>query len=589
MTKKSLKGLLRWLLPSIVILVTIWSCENPSGTPYPNTAPDTRLANVPANDTIAQYIRQGVIPEQTLFWVGDDPDGFIVAYRYRWTDFHQTGPETTQRSTILNLTGISGSALDTLIQVYPSAGSVARIYNFFATVDPVNRALIDAIDDSLGTGRYFAVPYSTGPVAGDSVKGVNSIQIEAPNKGIFIFNSPADSNLHRFEVSAIDNNDVEDPTPATVFFWTLRSPGLIVSYLTGPSLTTPSAFVLHCATERNPGLLFTFRAIDPSTSQRDYSWVVDDTVDQSRWSPWSSTASARLTAANFLETGSDTHTIFLRGRNRWGVISATVARQFRASVPAIDNPGWPRRTLLILNDRHTGVGAVDTSLVKAFFLEVLDSLGKRDSVDVWTVTSSNGYTFPSRQIMGSYTNVVLSAEVFISIFNGGLWQIAGDKIGRLQEYLNAGGKLIYSGTPSIQAMIPTYNNWSTTFLHTQPGASPRNNNLDFVGSVGRLGYPLIRLDSTKVPADSLYAIRGISLSYPRGFGETIGFFDSAVNSPFFEGEPLGIRYVAPPAEPGCRQTYSIVHFGFPLYFAKKSDVIQAMRKAFVDINENSIP
>ena len=41
----------------------IWSCKEPPGGPHGNTPPDTRLANVPVNDTIALYIRNGAIPE----------------------------------------------------------------------------------------------------------------------------------------------------------------------------------------------------------------------------------------------------------------------------------------------------------------------------------------------------------------------------------------------------------------------------------------------------------------------------------------------------------------------------------------------
>ncbi len=577
----------RTLTVSIVLVLgmVLWSCENPNTPPYPNTPPETRLANVPADDTIGIYISQGTIPEQTLFWVGDDGDGFIVAYKYRWLNYHSTGPESTQWNTILNLTSMSGFPLDTLIQVSPSAASIARIYNYFSTLNANDNTLLNRLDDSLASGHYFAVPYPTGPVPGDSVKGADPIQIEAPNKGNFIFNSPADSNLHRFEVKSVDNVDVEDPTPAHVSFWTLPSPGLIVRFTTGPTPSQGAFLVLRCATEKNPGLRFTFGAIDPSTFQRDYSWSIDDTL---HWSPWSRDAFATITAGYFQVTGSDTHTIYMRGRNRWGVISPIVSQRFRAQVPAIDDPAWPHRTLFINNTRYTGVGGVDSLQSMGFYREVLDSCGKSDSMDVWLVRSgSTG--FPSRVQLATYTSIVVAADVRISTFNGAaVFQISGDRRGRLQDYLNAGGKMIFSGSPDIRFMISGYDAWATNYLHYQDNGF-MNTTLDFGGSIGRLGYPDIRLDSTKVTGDSLYAIRMISIGYPRGFGETISLFNSISDHPAFENQPLGVRYKGPFISPECRSIYSVVHFAIPLYFANKSDVIQSMKKAFIDINENSIP
>ncbi|GEM_PF-6913894 len=572
-------------IASILLLgLVLWSCENPSSSPNPNMLPETRLANVPADDTIGVYIGQGTIPEQTLFWVGDDQDGFIVGYRYRWFNLHQQGPESTQWNTILNLASMSGFPLDTLIQVSPTAASVARIYRYFSTLNPDDISLLEQLDDSLASGHYFAVPYPTGPVPGDSVRGADPIQIEAPNKGNFIFNSPADSNLHRFEVKAIDNSDVEDPTPAAVSFWTLPSPGLIVRFAGQPGVST-AALILRCATEKNPGLRFTFAAIDPSTFQRDYSWSVDDTL---HWSPWSRDAFATVTAAYLQPTGSDTHSIYLQGRNRWGVVSPIVSTRFRAQVPAIDDPAWPHRTLFINSTRYTGAGNVDSLLSMSFYTEVLDSCGKRDSLDTWLVRAGAA-GFPSRVQLGTYTSVVVAADVRISTFNGAaVFQINGDRRTRLQDYLNAGGKLIYSGSPDIGFMISGYAGWAVNYLHYL-NAGVVNTGLDFGGSIGTEGYPNIRLDSTKVTADSSYAIRMISIGYPRGFGETISLFNSISNNPGFENQPMGIRYKGPFISPECRSIYSIVHFAFPLYFANKSDVIQAMKQAFVDVNENSIP
>ena len=110
---------------------------------------------------------------------------------------------------------------------------------------------------------------------------------------------------------------------------------------------------------------------------------------------------------------------------------------------------------------------------------------------------------------------------------------------------------------------------------------------NFVGGTGRLGYPDISLDSLKVPPDSL-GLRYISTHWPRGFGVTILEWRHRTGSPLYEGIPLGIRYNGSPADPGpfCRETFSVVYFGFPMYYAQKSQAIQAMRKAIQDIHLN---
>ncbi|MFN0157356.1 MAG: hypothetical protein ACKVRP_04700 [Bacteroidota bacterium] len=584
----SLKKLAGFGISALVASLILLSCENPSGEPYPNSLPDTRLANAPANDTTAQYILQGAIPEQTLYWVGDDPDGFLVAFKFRWIDYHNAGPDSTPWVTLLNLTNLSGTPLDTLILVSPTAGSLFRVYNFFATIDPAERALIDAIVDSLVTGRMFAVPYPNGPVLGDSVQGADPVQVEAPTKANFIFNSPADSNQHRFEVKAVDNSDAEDPTPAFVHFWTLRSPGPILFQPTGPSTGT-APFILTCPTERLPGLTFGFSGLDPSTDERVYSWSIDDTI---HWSEWSSIPSALVSGSDFQQTGSDTHTIFVRARNRWGVLSQIVSRRFRARIPNLDLPGWPRRTLFINNTRSTGAGGIDSNSVNNFYREVLDSLGKRDSMDVWTL-QGRGFAWPGPDVIQNYSSILISAEQWVTVFIGGSWRFdAGDQA-QVQAYLSIGGKLIWSGTPNIQNMILGYDNWSVLVFHvasTSQVPFAQNTALDFIGVSGANGYPAIELDTTKVRADSGYAIRNIALCYPSGFGQTTSYFVSKSGNPFFDDNPVGIRYLAPPpTSPGCRQMFSVVHMGFPLYFAKKSHVIQSLKKAYSDLNESSIP
>jgi hypothetical protein len=570
-----------FVLVALTLSLTIFSgCKFPTGAVLPNTPPDTRLANSPTDDTTAQYIRLGGIPEKTLFWVGDDPDGFIIAYRYRWITTYRGGSGTTAWNTVLNLTSLRGILLDPLILVHGEPTSYYRIYNFLATFGPDDETIRESIVDSLKTGRPFAVPYHAGIVPGDSLRGANPLNLEAPTKGTFIFSSHADSNMHRFEVVSVDNNDAVDPTPAVVHFWTLRSPSP-TAVITG--IPAGLRYIIRYPTRRSPGLTFTFAGIDPSTNERDYSWSVDDTL---HWSEWNRQASAVVDASYLQHDTSDTHRIFLRVRNRWGVVSPIVSSTFLARVPPIDDPSYPRRTLIINNCKITGPGSVDSNAVKQFYASIMDSLGMGGRYTIWTTGTPHpplsNYAFPSRDTMMTYTSILI-------VFDQATAAIGADaqrrldisKQDTLSEYLNVGGKLIWSGTPSISVAIADYGSWANLYFHAVPWL--QNSQLDFTGVTGLLGYPNVRLDTLK--ADSGYALSNIATAFPRGFGQAIFLFRSKTPGSQFQNAPVGVRYLAPEPTPPARQTYSVVFLGFPLYYAVRSDAVEVLRKALSDINE----
>jgi hypothetical protein len=593
------------------VSVLILSCESPVREPAGNALPTTRLANIPPNDTIARYIAQGAIPEFSLYWVGDDPDGFVIGYRYRWTTFvHGALFEQKDWTTILNLTTIGGRILDTLIIAHGNVPSVFRIYNFFATLDPAENDLIAGIQDSLATGRPFAVPYKSGVTPGDSVVGASSLTNPTPTHGIFIFDSPIDSNMHRFEVSSIDNNDAVDPNPALVNFWTLKSPSPIMQ-LVAP-IPANNQYVIRYPTEELPGLLFRLNALDASTFDFEFSWAVDDTTG-GRWSPWSESREALVTALHFSPINADTHIFFVRARNRWGGLSQTLQHKFTAIVPEIDDPAWPRRILVINSNRNgTGVrGHPDSAQYNQFYREalnfILGPLGRENQFDVWTcATPKPGFSLgdiPPLSVLGRYTTVIYLLEnrlytippagcqACLPGFGQGFF--SGPKQNLMRGYLRIGGNLVFSGPPEVKTTIqpydsPTSPGWAPERFHVVPESIlpfRQNSNRDFVGAKGVLGYPTIMIDSTKVHADSLGAFRFIALCPPRGFGETISLFDSRTDDPIFENGPLGIRYLAPPPIPPARSTYSVVYFAFPLYFGETASVRAALKKALEDVRE----
>jgi hypothetical protein len=590
------------LMVLVGLSVGLLSCDFPSGEHKRNTPPNARLSNVPADDPIALYIRLGSIPEVTLYWAGDDPDGYVTAFRFWWTDSSRAGVFSRDTVTLLNLTTIAGSTLDTLIRVHGTPNSIFRMYNFFATLapsDPVDVALRTRIQDSLATGRAFAVPYKTGIIPGDSVRGISPVTNPTPTRGLFIFDSPRDSNMHSFQVVAIDNSDEVDPTPARVRFWTLSAPAPIALFASAP----PSGrFALRCITERYPGIPVTFTTYDPSTFEQQYSWSVDDTVN---WSPWSDNAQAYIRATDFDPIQTGTHRIYLRAKNRWGVVSAVRETTFYAIVPPIDDPQYPKRLLVIHNDslinRVTpAAGRPTPGQIRDFFREVLDSTAWAGRYNFWLTwappppLSATQRPLPPADTLGKYTSILMlynHAPPVPPFGAEGQRVIDANEQVRLIDYLNIGGKLVWSGTPRINLGVANYltqqTGWAYAIFHVEPAAFLQDTARGFVGARGVSGYPDLVLDAndTLKFADRVGALRYINLNYPRGFGESISLFDHGSNNPVFENQPLGVRYLAPPPDPGCRQMYSVVYFGVPLWYATRTSATQLLTKAFRDVNE----
>ena len=599
------------------LVLTSWSCKEPVGAPHGNMPPHTRLANVPPDDPDSLYISNGIVPEAALSWVGDDEDGLVIAYKYRWTSEFGTGSITTPWTTIMNIVRIGGLEVPSgMVIARGNTTDLFRIFDFLATIDKdIDTLLSSQIRDSLRTRRPFAIPYRTGIIPGDSLIGGDTLQNHAPTSGSFIFYSPSRANKHTFEVKAVDNDNAEDPFPATVRFWTLESPRPIVIITAVPPA---GGIAIRHITDTFKGLLFTFRVQDASTFVQDFSWKVDSVTtgnDSTRWSPWQPTVSAignaRVTALHFADVSVDTHRFYVRVRNKWGALSNVQSVLFTATVPDFDDPALPRRTLII-NHNYTGATAgtgtiqdPDSTGFKNFYSDVMNLADRIGKFDLYT-SQSRAQNLPTFKELGKYSSLVFSREQRLTGFQVAQFQLSTAKQQLLRQYLDAGGKLIFISPQNVESVFPSitsFVDWADTVLHMRRDSltsSPvgqfipvKNSALDFVGAKGTLNYPSVSLDPTKFHVDSsmivggerVPAMRGIVLGYPRGFGETISTFDSGRDSTRFENKPLAVRYLAGPPIPPARPTYSVIRFGFPLYYGNKSQVVQTLVQAFIDFNE----
>ena len=83
-TERCTGGLFTGLRSTALVLVAVSmlaGCDGPTSPPSDNLAPNTTLANIPVeNDTLFALV--------TLHWDGEDDDGFVAAYQYRYVTKH---------------------------------------------------------------------------------------------------------------------------------------------------------------------------------------------------------------------------------------------------------------------------------------------------------------------------------------------------------------------------------------------------------------------------------------------------------------------------------------------------------------------
>ncbi len=591
---------IRFLLLLGGTALLMWTCKYPSGPLKENTMPHTRLANVPANDTIAKFIDRNIIPELELNWLGDDPDGYVIAYQYRWltkTGIGEAWPAPPEWNTHLNLTKPEWLNVVLVKSFAKDASgrslSLFNIYNFLATLGPNDTALTRVIGESLYTERTFAVPYRGGVVATDSIAGASRLVLQTPTIGTFIFESPDTANFHRFDVRAVDNSNAYDPVGASVYFWTLKSPGSLVAIDTRPVF---KALAIKYITDTWPGLRYSYHALDPNNQFGiQYQWSVDDSVNG--WSPWTSTGEAFVTALDFKHAdgtpapdSSGRHAFYVRARNRWSVESPMVRDTFTVIVPAIDREGYQKRTLIVnadLNGATNSFGQYNGNAVRGYpsvsqvdsvYRIAMSAIGKDGQYSIYRVATATP-AWPPIDTLANYTSVLMMVEQ--KFYRTPRQTVASTFQTDMERYLDVGGKLVHSGTPLFTAMFQQYPLWLPIF---HIGYLLTNVDFDFVGSKGILGYPTVQIDTTRLPVDSALAIRNIAAYIPIGRAETISYFDSRSDGAF-ENLPLGIRFLSPSVLPPRRPTYSVVFFGFPLYYTDNASMAGCLAKAFQDINE----
>ena len=222
------------------------SCTSPKnpGEPYANQPPDTRMANVPPNDVTG---KNSYFPLVTLYWIGSDPDGYVVKYRYRWKSYFSNGDSLVHDwiDTVATKVSIVFESADTL---NPHLFEVKAVDNEGAD-DPTPARVRFFTKQALPPNTQI----KTGPTPGDTVfcsekitdtwQGiVFTYSGSDPDGEVIDFSWKVDNGLwrrwsyqtkavvlshdlqaplsggHTFYVKSRDDTYVEDPTPDSTKF-----------------------------------------------------------------------------------------------------------------------------------------------------------------------------------------------------------------------------------------------------------------------------------------------------------------------------------------------------------------------------------
>jgi hypothetical protein len=614
-----LGGIAALLLLGVGIL--FWSCSNPGdlGQYNPNQPPITRLSNVPPpQDTI-----KTPNPRLTLSWVGDDPDGYVVGFRYRWS-FRLTSHDAFQYKkymVILNIV-VKGFALmvDTDVDTL-----VPGVYKYFATLPP--EGLDAPKTDSLAVGDTIKINgigvFASNPDSiriqstGLRVKYSFPVHVN-PNSGTFIFDSQDTLNFHTFEVSAIDNLGAVSTNAAMVSFWT---PQVTPPHTEIVAYPTDTVYVLNHKTDTFRGIRFAYRGFDPNSRTIDYSWVVDRDLwpaGQVPWTEFDPSEEAFITASDFPDPYAMNHTFYVRARNEFGSVDTifyfyrtarstagdstgidTVRawRDFRVIYPAFQDPHIPYQQKILFIDNNFEdakkpftIDHPSRQMVTDYYTSLLNDLGKPTSmISYWKAgpIPPDGAGFPSLTELQKYSLVIFVADGV-----DGLGTLGGTKPGlilsggrqsNLISYCYVGGKLITSGwdfrsTTNCQQSPE----WFSNVWHIELQIRGAIYDTAFIGATGQLGYPTIQLDTAKLDTGWGGSLFTTWLAYPVGFGEIISQaqFNGRLRpqNNFYNNGPVAVRYLG--------ITFDSIYLGYPLYYVERSTALAVLRKIFQDIHED---
>lgn len=637
----------RFFVFSLLVVLTVLlpsGCKNTGGGEHlKNQPPIARLSNVPPDSLQGKpYTASIGIPRLTLSWVGDDPDGYIVGFRYRWS--YTLGSQVVNGkpvggklfrhtwSTVLNI-----MVADLVIMVDTADQNpqdVFKAYHFFATLPP--EGLDTGRTNQLARGQTLSVD-GVNVFASNPNNVVFPIHVN-PNSGTFIFDSGDTLNLHTFEVEAIDDQAAIGK-PDSVSFITPHVGAPTTKFLFDEMTATlaETTLVIDHYTDTYRGAKFVFEGSDPNSRTIEYSWSVDSV----RWSPWSQTDSAHVNASDFRDPYATDHVFAVRSRNEFGVVDTlgvyyVTVKDTTTSSGTRDSAvyGWVKfytfyppfmrttdKRLLVLNKSFVWADSISNAfhpssrMIDDFYRQTFSSLG----VTNYTLFDMPFDTIPTPSFLANYSTVMILYDAVSK--NGYLNNRSGTVLSekyqnRIAEYAWVGGHVIATGwNLRYQINSEESGNFFSQIVNCDIGPinykipGPAFDSIgtlptgSFIGSyefaggvaVAGTGYVNCDVDTNKLdPTWHTNVVKGwdvpvnhgLAFIYPlvpTGWGENLFLYRSQNGlSAYDQGSVFGGVNI------GIRYlgpTFKSVFFSFPLYYINHDQATQNIHKALIDTGE----
>ncbi len=599
-------------------------CKQNPGAFYANQRPSIYLSNVPPDSLRGKiYLDSLSGPQLSLSWWANDPDGFVVGYRYRWTINGYTNPNLYHPYTIL--LNILVEQKYALIAVTPNVSLIPSVYHYFATLandqlDTTSLAHLRRGDSLLIAGvPVFASNSDSAIIPGTSIRDSNRTPVHInPTSGTFVFESEDSTNLHTFSIEAIDNVGALSVAPAKVSFTTgkLQAP---TAYITRSQDTS---LILTYKSDAFKGIEFDFSASNPGGSlYYAYQWVVDRDQwpqDSIPWSPFDPTTRAFISGENIPNQYASTHAMYVHVKNQFGVVSRDTQITFHTIYPAFAISPFPKRILLInnsLDSASQGLPYPSRQEVENFYVHILNDLG--DSCDVWEVGNDppGGTGFPGLRDLQKYSLVIFVADR-ADYENQIHPALSKNRETSLVQYCDVGGNLIMTGwslrsTINVNLTSPPNDPFYQGIIHVGENSGFTIGSLNaplpmpgysLMGARGQLGYPDVVWDQSKLDSSWNGGIQGQWVTFPDGFGETIyrieynpndpGFFTDQIGIRYshfavFNDQPLAVRYLGGSPQGNPPGFFNCVFLSFPLYYVDSTVAEQVLKQALSDVNKKN--
>ena len=305
------------------------------------------------------------------------------------------------------------------------------------------------------------------------------------------------------------------------------------------------------------------------------AWLSNTELDHAGYNVYRSTSSgsgyakvngALVTDTTFRDSGLMSDTMY------YYVVTAvdTSANESPHSAEARGKPITLDHGILLVDETRDGNGQrgnPSDDQQDAFYHALLRGMQYRD----WDVAATG---VPLAGDVGPFSTVVWHADDYGQ-------QRIEPSVSGLKNYLEHGGRLWLVGWQPIRGLFGS-GNYPFTFrtgqlpcdyLHLLAAGQCAERN--FIGAAGRLGYPDVAIDSTKLFASFEGKLPYVDVLYPRD-ADTVLTFDAALGDSF-QGKPVGVRWPGGPGKAVC--------FGFPLYYTVESEAVVLARKVLDDLGE----